>query len=106
MRPAVNPGEALALLKGETGVGRISGETRVAGRIRRAADFQILGGALGAGARHGQRQEWQRIGFHQQSPRRGGVVEVEAGIAAQYFIGVHGWPLVRRAGVGHQNIGL
>ena len=104
--PAVNPSEALAIFKGKARVGGIRAETRVAGKIHRAEDFNVLGRARRAGARHRQRQQRQRIGFHQQSPRRRGVVEAVGRIAAHHLISVHRGPLVRRVGVGHQNIGF
>ena len=104
--PAMNPREALAILKGEAGVGWICAETRVAGSIHRTEDFKILGRTRHACARHRQRQQRQWIGFHQQSSCRRGVVEAEGRIAAHHLIGAHRWPLVCRAGVGYQNIGL
>ena len=105
MRPPVNPGKALAVLEGESFVGVRRLHRRVNGRVG-ADDFKILGGSRITRAHHRQRQQGQRIRFHQQGARHGCVVESVSRVGSHDLVGFHRWPLINRVCMCQQQVGL
>ena len=103
----MHPGEAFAILEGETLVGAIVRDAPVGiDRCIGTVDLHILGLKRGSGTRHRKRQQGQRIGLREQGACRRSVSESIGAVASHDLVGAHLWALVAGIGVGHQDVGL